>query len=296
MANGKPKRQRYFWLVLGALALLLLSLGTAFQLGYRPRPLRIEVQREIFQGVTYFRSVRQEPRPVVVHGVWVDLRQAGISLFVTPGEDDSELPFKARTTAQFLTDFDVQVAINGDFFTPWHSKSVFWYYPHPGDAVTTLGISASNGKIYTDKHDSARTLYFSEDNQASFGEPEGAIAQAISGNLWLVNHGRVSPDIPSDQPEPRTAIGLDQDRNRLLLVVVDGRQARYSEGVTMLELAEILLGYGAYEAINLDGGGSSTLVMSGWFGLPVTLSSPIDSGIPGRQRPVANHLGVFARR
>ncbi len=46
--------------------------------------------------------------------------------------------------------------------------------------------------------------------------------------------------------------------------------------------------------MNLDGGGSSTMVVAGRDGQSRVLNSPIDNYIPGRERPVANHLGIFA--
>jgi hypothetical protein len=61
---------------------------------------------------------------------------------------------------------------------------------------------------------------------------------------------------------PRTAVGLDR-KGRLLLLVVDGRQPGYSDGVTFTELAEIFMGLNARYAVNLDGGGSSTMVVKG---------------------------------
>ena len=50
---------------------------------------------------------------------------------------------------------------------------------------------------------------------------------------------------------------------------------------------------GADYAMNLDGGGSSTMVVEGADGKPRVLNSPIDNHIPGRERPVANHLGFY---
>ncbi len=87
-------------------------------------------------------------------------------------------------------------------------------------------------------------------------------------------------------------MGLNQDRRTLLLFIVDGRQPNYSEGVTLLELAQIAIEYGADEALNLDGGGSSTLVIEDTAGQPQVLNSPIHASIPGVERPVGNHLGV----
>jgi phosphodiester glycosidase len=59
---------------------------------------------------------------------------------------------------------------------------------------------------------------------------------------------------------PRTAVGIARGGKRLLLVVVDGRQQRYSDGMSLPELASLLLALGARDAINLDGGGSTTLL------------------------------------
>jgi exopolysaccharide biosynthesis protein len=77
---------------------------------------------------------------------------------------------------------------------------------------------------------------------------------------------------------------------------VDGRQPFYSEGATFAELADLLIDFGAHYAMSLDGGGSSTLVIEGEDGLPEILNSPIDSYIPGRERPVANHLGITVKK
>ena len=79
--------------------------------------------------------------------------------------------------------------------------------------------------------------------------------------------------------------------------VADGRQPNYSEGVTLGELADIIRQHGGHTALNLDGGGSSTIVVEGPDGHPRVLNSPIHGRVPpGVERPVANHLGVFATR
>ncbi|HET7143505.1 MAG TPA: phosphodiester glycosidase family protein, partial [Anaerolineales bacterium] len=91
-------------------------------------------------------------------------------------------------------------------------------------------------------------------------------------------------------------IGINHNGRWLYLVVVDGRQPFYSTGATYKELADILLDLGADEAMALDGGGSSTMVIQGDNGQPLVLNSPIDSFIPGRERAVANHLGIYFDR
>jgi len=242
---------------------------------------------------------------MVVHVVTIDLRQPGLNLLVTPGDPDSDEPLKARTTSRFLEEFGLQLAVNGDGFTPWHSNNLLDYYPEAGDPVTPLGLSASKGTVYAqDLHDHP-ALYLSRNNTARFNSPPGQIYNAISGSPILVLQGKLavggkdipqgtSDDGPAETSQPRTAIGLDKNNRKLIIIVVDGRQPGYSEGATLSELAQFLIDAGAYTGMNLDGGGSSTLVMQGNNGGAVVLNSPIDNHIPGRERNVGNHLGIYA--
>jgi exopolysaccharide biosynthesis protein len=84
---------------------------------------------------------------------------------------------------------------------------------------------------------------------------------------------------------PRTAVGLTQD-GRILLVVVDGRQA-LSKGMSLLELALFLRELGAVNAMNLDGGGSSEMIVKGRI-----VNKPSD----GKERRVGNALAVVPRK
>lgn len=111
----------------------------------------------------------------------------------------------------------------------------------------------------------------------------------IGAGPCLVKNGRVT--VNSGQEEfprdisvgraPRTAIGIT-DSQEILLLVVDGRSAR-SAGFTLEQLAECMLRLGAKEAMNFDGGGSSTLVANGYVA-----NRPSD----GAQRPVALALAI----
>lgn len=276
--------------------LLVMCLGLLFGgrylwLFFRPQPS--SMTENLFNGVTYSRQVHRTPRPMVIHVVTANLGKDGVDALVTPGDDDAELPLEARTTSQFLTEFDLQVAINGDGFTPWYDHSLLSYYPHSGDLVDVNGYAASRGKAYSLDTDDEPTLYLSKNNRASLHSAIGKMESAISGNSILIDKGRVRP-APGGDIQPRTAIGISKNSKILILVVVDGRQAGYSQGATLEELASILKEYKAYQAINLDGGGSSTLVVEGAFGRPRVLNTPINQGLPGRERPVGNHLGIYA--
>lgn len=106
----------------------------------------------------------------------------------------------------------------------------------------------------------------------------------ISGNQVLVEGGAVVVD-DDRQLHPRTAVGVDTDTDTLMMLVVDGRQS-FSRGLTLRELAVLMKDLGAEEALNLDGGGSSTMVARRPSGRVGVVNSPSD----GSQRPVPNGL------
>lgn len=277
-----------------ALALVALIGWIWFHHRARPAPLT----ESPFVGVTHVRAIRDAPRPMIVHVVTVDLDAPGIGFFVTPGDPAAELPLAARTASDFLTEFHLQVAVNADFFSPWYSQNPLSFYPHRGDPVAVDGYACSNGTRYGRiKNPAERTLRFSRAERASFTLPLDEAWNAVSGEP-LIEDGVVKIASFHDVRllHPRTAVGLDRLETKLFLVVIDGRQPGYSEGATLPELARILLDAGAWNALNLDGGGSTALVIEGEPGHATVLDSPIHTRLPGRERPVANHLGIRAER
>lgn len=272
---------------------LTLAIGGII-LGFKFRSSQIPEERELFQGVNYEREVYQSPRSMVVHIVRVDLHANGIRTLITPGEPKDDLPLKARTTSQFLDEFNVQIAINGDGFNPWHSNTILNYYPHVGDPVDTIGFAASNGTVYSHDTDNEPTIYISPANRSRINLQIGRIHNAISGNMLLVQNGNPLK-VPHSDLGPRTAVALDKANRYLIIFIVDGRQPRYSKGIRLAELAEVIIDHGGYTAVNLDGGGSTTLVVEDADGAPKILNSPINFRIPGWERPVGNHLGIFAK-
>jgi hypothetical protein len=286
---------------LALLPILLLFASAVYVYWDYHRPLPPAVHRDLFQGITYTREVRHAPRPIVLHVVSIDLDAPGIHFLVTPGQPTGEYHLRARTTSQFLGEFKTQVAINAAFFHPWHANGPLDYYPHVGDPVSVDGLAMSQGQTYAEAEPGFNTLFLTPDNRVTIGRPSAKVVNAVSGRQILVRQGKV-PQIDDSFAEPfelhpRTAAAVDASGKKLILFVVDGRQPNYSEGVTLAELAQIVLEHGGDTALNLDGGGSSTLVVEGPDGWPEVLNSPIHGRIPpGRERPVANHLGVFARR
>jgi exopolysaccharide biosynthesis protein len=85
---------------------------------------------------------------------------------------------------------------------------------------------------------------------------------------------------------PRTFVAFDRDTTKLFLCTVDGRQET-SDGMNFAQMADFLLSQGVWNAVNLDGGGSTTMVING-----KVVNSPSDrSG----ERPVANSLQIISK-
>ncbi|MDI1318715.1 MAG: phosphodiester glycosidase family protein [bacterium] len=87
---------------------------------------------------------------------------------------------------------------------------------------------------------------------------------------------------------PRTAVGVSADGRTLIILAIDGRQPAHSVGVTLPELADLMIDLSAHDALNLDGGGSTSFYLRRADGSLVT-NQPSD----GHWRPVANHLGIW---
>jgi hypothetical protein len=100
---------------------------------------------------------------------------------------------------------------------------------------------------------------------AAAAQPEGALPERFAGR------------------NPRTAVGFSRDSATLWLVTVDGRSTE-SAGMTTVELADFMRGLGAYDALNLDGGGSATMVVH-----DRVVSVPSDSA---GERPVGDALVI----
>lgn len=221
--------------------------------------------------------------PARITLVRVDLSSAEIALYATKESD------RGITTRGFADRMAAQVAINGDAF------SVAGYTPR--------GLAIGDSTPWTNTADTAALSLFhlrrvGERTAATIVPPEVVVDAdelpagtqgAIAGRPLLVRAGAVETQFDCADPltiacqrAPRSAVALSAEGTTLWLATVDGWQSG-SVGLTAAELAGFLHDRGAYMAMGLDGGSSSTLVVDG-----ALASSPSD----GIERTVANHLGV----
>ena len=121
--------------------------------------------------------------------------------------------------------------------------------------------------------------------------------EAVGGFPVLLRNGAIAPETETAGNEgfrnrnPRTAVGLGASGRRMLFVTVDGRQPGYSAGMTLAELADLMRRLGATEALNLDGGGSTTLVLSDSSAHPPLRIANRPSDKEG-ERPVGNAIAI----
>lgn len=286
------RKRRALWLIAAPFVLAaLILIAYVVHAGGRPAP--VPVKEKLSKWVTYRRLVRLLPRPMIAHVLIIDTRAKGLQFLVTPRDNSEGDPLDARTTSQFLDEFGLTIAVNGDGFHPWWSRGPLDYYPHVGDPVSPNGYAASRGDVYSEGNGVQPVLYISRRNTLTFNNKPGNVFHAISGDRMLVLKGTPVEGLDDVELDPRTAVGTNKNGRWLYLVVVDGRQPFYSDGATFADLAGIFIDIGAYYAMALDGGGSSAMVVRGEDGEPLILNSPIDNYIPGTERPVANHLGIF---
>ena len=121
------------------------------------------------------------------------------------------------------------------------------------------------------------------------------LSELIGGTPRIIRNGVQSVEWEAESVgssfahdrHPRTAVGFNADSTIVTFFTVDGRQGGYSEGMSLFELADYMLEWGVYQGINLDGGGSTTMVVRG-----EVVNSPSDAG---GERSVANALMAISK-
>lgn len=283
--------------IAGFLALSALApLAFYAQLVFSRPPSTGIAETLIFEGVTYARETLRGPVPAIIHLVEIDLSLSGIEPVVTTPGAVPGAKYHAKTTSQFVKDAGVQIAVNASFFYPFSERSIFDFRPRAGDETTPLGVVISNGVRRAAPRPQYPSLCLLEGFAVTRadGDCPAKTKQAVAGKV-LVERSFAPQRVPDvGRPYPITLAGLDDTGTKLFLMIVDGKQPFYSEGMRLRDAVNLIFERGAVRALQLDGGGSTTLVIADREGVRV-LNSPIHTKVPGRERPVATHLGPFAR-
>ena len=234
----------------------------------------------LYPGIRFVALKKTKPRLIRLFIMRIDLKTPGLSFTVTgrdpdwgkPMPDFPKLPIRTRrtTTADFMREvrrdaahggrgLNVVVAVNATPWSPWTSPFTHKYANPPG-------LNICDGVIVGDRPGKNPVFVIRRDGSVDIVDkvkPEEIpqIKDALTGFYVIVRNGEVLPDASeaAKQCHPRTAYGLSADRRYLYLIAVDGRQEHWSLGAKGSETGRFLVDAGASDAINMDGGGSTTM-------------------------------------
>ncbi len=245
---------------------------------------------EPFVGIRVLHRTTDQPRPLNYQVIQILPAAEGIGFKVTPQNGGDPRETTRQSTRDFLAQEGAQLAINAHFFGP---------FP-PVDAYANLsGIAASEGDAYS-PFEGVNTVGFNLDpsNQPAVivqasgdttgyaTEPAVTLHNTVGAREQIVTAG--ANTATWEELHPRTAIGVTSS-GVIVMIVVDGRQNGTTEGMTTPEVANVLIqDFGVVDAINLDGGGSTTLAVAD----PTPRLSNTTPN--GTERVVGSSLAVFA--
>lgn len=247
---------------------------------------QINKWQPIYRGIDYTSGKSTENLLQQVYAIRVDLTNPDVEFISTPDNGCNPLMTDGQRTSEFLKTYHCNVAFNANPFSPVDQTR-----PRNLD-----GLAISNGQIVSKPNIGKPSLLIMKDNHARITDTNENtdlrdVWTAVSGFNIILSNGTNIGD--SKTIHPRTAVGISQNNRFLFIMVIDGRQPHYSEGATLYETAEWLQRFGAYNGLNLDGGGSTTLVRSDNNIGAIILNRPINNNEPGNERINGNNLGII---
>ena len=265
----------------------------------------------LFKGIDHARGTNiadaSNPDLNVINVARIDLQDPDVSFLATPriasGYVEGSRETGGMTVSRFLQVHKAQLAINANFFDQSQ------YYLPEGTPMDLSGLAISGGEVVSKQDSAANSAVLTLDaaNHPTIihtnwpAKSTAGIQTAVAGVYPVVingvNIGRQYLNLPGNlhDSQPRTLMGLSADRRYLYLMTIDGRQPGYSDGALDSESGAWMLKVGAVDAINMDGGGSTTLVMENSLGNPTRLNKSSAVADSGKERTVGSHLAVFAK-
>ena len=254
------------------------------------------------QDVKY--ALTKDNKQIAYYLATVDINRDDVNLYANYNNNDPTSWAMSRVTDQmaviqakhsdpedtenYIENYNTIVGVNADFFNMTTGKPT--------------GVLVMDGVEYAPHNYRADRGFFAllKDGTPVIGsgtdwdEIRDNVREAVGGSLVLIKDGElVNQGTVSDYygtRAPRTAIGVTAE-GKLVLMVLDGRQEPFSAGGNLAEIAQIMLDAGCVEAINLDGGGSSTFAAKQEGADEVTIvNRPSD----GYERSVSSSLVVVS--
>lgn len=257
------------------------------------------------KGVDHLRIEETKPRLMKISILRVDLTTPGLD-FTTTGRDvdwGKEMPdckgsiirTKRQRTRDFMQEsrakgMNMIVAVNAAPWSPW-KKPFTHKYANP------TGINILNGVVISDNKSRFPAFVIYKDGTPAIvpqipAEDYKKIKVAVTGFSIVAKNG-VST-FKDKTLAPRTAYGISADKRYLYILGVDGRQPDWSMGMTCQEAGLWLMAAGASDAINMDGGGSTTLIY--WNAKDKKMVSLCRHNLARYERVVGSNFGIFLKK
>lgn len=279
----------------------------------------LQIMQNIADNVPYIQSVEKEDAYQLIDGInivdvtftycqkptrmiiaEIDLTK-GLTISVSTPDNLDEVGSELQTVAEQAMSAEaagkvVYLATNGDYFSE-STTSRGWI---PG------GLVYKDGKALWTKlgYEVDYAFYMLKDGTAhistvdEFNKNEENVMSALSGWQRMICDGEPVKEFSVNDNamnfHPRTFVGVSKDNLKVWLFVLDGRQPEYSNGMRLEDMILLCQGAGCYQALNLDGGGSSTMVKRCEDGGKVTfelMNKPSDNPV----RKVLNGLVVIKK-
>lgn len=237
------------------------------------------VKQELNNGITYWLDTTFSNKKV--HIVQIDLTNPKVKFRASASQE------RGMTPSEFAAKTGAIAVINGDFFDA---------------AQRTIGLAAGLGSVWPNTADTKEWSFLAcADNNSCFIDPYKTVTPhqpawtSVVGGWQLL----IDPDFEWSKAEdsecgdfclvehPRTAVGLNSDRSKMWWVMVEGRQGPLT-GLSLANTTRIFKKLGATWALNMDGGGSSGLILNGRRINGRPFNEP-------QERRVANCLAVISR-
>ena len=222
--------------------------------------VEVSAAETITDGLIYTkRSYKdRDGKPVIAYVLEANLNKVSL-LNATPNYGNVIYNAKATTVDAMVSasaaGLDVVAGVNADFF-------------RINSDYSPQGLCIKQGKVLSSANDRPWFGITTDGtpvvgSASDYAKYHGKLQEAVGGSTVLLKNGFVEnvgylSDSKTDR-HPRTLVGIRED-GTVLIIAIDGRQAALSNGASWSDMAWILLELGAVDAINLDGGGSTTFV------------------------------------
>lgn len=228
--------------------------------------------KSVAPGIERAEFKYKKPRLISIHALRIDLTNPKLHFHVTPkaenyGQKMPDAPkFTIRTRRETTRNFfrglrerkiNVVAAVNATPWSPWEPPFTHTY-------ADRMGFLVSDGVVVMPPDGKRPSLIVTKDGKVDLATiPAKAdishIRHAVSGFGFVLSDGVVKGG--NKALAPRTGYGISKDRKYLYIFVADGRQPKFSMGFTHREVGEFLRYLGAYNGLNMDGGGSTTMIV-----------------------------------